>query len=111
MFVLTPLLITLLFIVFPKDFSTLKNALSCKENSDYILESFPPSDAAPSLITDKSDALNECEFYCATEERCWGCSAVCNKSCQWNAVKDCRPQRNFEELSHKGVSRKAGKSK
>ena len=83
---------------------------SCKDQGIEVLESFNCLDIAPSRTIGKSLAQNECEFYCSSEERCWGCIEVCQEPCKWNAVIDYKPMEYVDTSLVRNITRKTGKA-
>ena len=67
-------------------FLRLEGNKRCKKRDDNVLHSFIP---ATSAILDISAARSECERYCNEDERCWGCSVSCLRSCKFNAIHEC----------------------
>ena len=84
----------------------LENTNTCKENGTETLKVF----TAPNLnnTIEKPGAAKRCKLYCASIKSCWGCTKICNETCNWNAVTECQPNDNFEPLGKQSTLQKLG---
>ena len=93
-------------IVFPEDFVHSKAEQRCKTDKDDVLKEFSYHNE---LMTNSSMALRECEEYCVTDERCWGCTGSCTDLCRSYAITGCKDEDKDLTVLNQHVSQKPGK--
>ena len=72
--------------MFPDDFIDHTRNISCANDSESFLGSFPyPNNS----LVDKLKAQSQCKKFCGANKRCWGCNLHCGSTCQWIARAYC----------------------
>lgn len=96
--------------VFKEDFTRLRDGNFCNVSSGRSLKQFTILNTTYQGDDFHSDmaALNDCELYCSTKHKCWGCSKRCDTTCKWNALVDCEDQQSGMEQFNITISQKPG---
>ena len=94
-----------LFKVFASEFLRYEKGYQCSKTNIDVLKRFPSNSKT---LIDLFDARMKCEKYCAIEDDCWGCSANCESSCQWNAIPDCGSTEMWSGMIAGDISQKPG---
>ena len=55
-------------------------------------------------------SLYDCEKFCTSDERCWGCAIQChnNDTCHVKAIRECSDTQNMEESANTSFRQKPG---
>ena len=96
-----------MFYIVPREEFIRYEKESCSKRNVNVLKEFVyPTKFLPNTET----ALSECEIYCGSKEKCWGCVRHCQAHCQWNAISDCGKEEKLPGLVDSGISQKPGRN-
>ena len=93
------------FEVFPSDFVKLGESSQGLPDKAYVLRLF---DSSLNNQSDHSEILKDCEEYCATSQKCWGCILDCNETCHWNAIAASGQQDTINQSVQTEIYQKPG---
>ena len=96
--------------VFPQEFPNLENGAECTKNGTYMLRSHDRSHPIFDNIIASYGNLKDCKLYCSSEKSCCGCINICNVTCLWHALTDCKQMQSSYPGSEQCVVKKPGNS-